>query len=331
MLSKNRNTQNNGDENKIFCESHISEKEALEAVKKAEEHYGMHHPGLTDSLELLSKIYETNGRQKEAEMLYKRILKIWEETFVPEYGIIHFFSDLFGGTLTRTSPYSKFVEKDVIYLKQDLLLGTGDNRYCYEHPEDSTRCIKVDKPWNYGFHNSRQKRIKKAIMPWLADFSSNREEARFYWSRVNKIGDKFYLHGPHCFGIVQTNIGPGLVFERIRDTNGCYSERLDHYVQKNPEELGCLLSLVDKLRAFLLDHELYLFTSNPDNFLVQLRDGKAYTIFVIDWKTEGRTNNDLPIYKIFKGMARNRFIEKFSELNNHLVRLSAIRIGINDR
>jgi len=324
---------NKGDGNKIFCKTyiHMREDETLQAVRTAEEKYGIHHPSLTESFELLSKIYETSGRQKEAVILYKRILKIWEDFFVPKYGIMSFFSDLFGGTQIRKPPYSKLVGENVLYLKPDLLLGTGDNRYCYEHPEDSTRCIKVDKPWNSGFHNSRQKRVKKAIMPWLADFSSNREESRFYWSRVRKVGDIFYLHGPHCYGIVQTNLGPGLVFERIRDTNGSFSERLDYYVQKNPEELECLLSLVDKLRTFLLDQELYLFTSNADNFLVQLKDGKADAIFVIDWKTEGRTNNDLPIYKIFKSMARKRFIKKFSELNKHIVQMSTERIEINDR
>ena len=71
-----------------------------------------------------------------------------------------------------------------------------------------------------GRYNTRRKRMKRVFMPWLADFSSNREEARFYWKKARRLGEIFYLYAPRCYGIVTTNLGPGLVFERIFNDDG---------------------------------------------------------------------------------------------------------------
>ncbi len=275
---------------------------------------GSNHPGLTGALDCLAAEYRSRGKEREAKQLSRRVLKIWEEAFVPAYGWRHLLSDLFGGELTRGRPSLKFKEETVLQLAPDQLLGTGDNRSCYAYPGDPSRCIKVDKPWNEGFHNTPRKRVKKTLMPWLADFSSNREEAHFYRTKALELGEEFYRYAPRCYGIVLTNLGPGLVFERIRNSDGSYAQRLDNYAKEHPESFEFLFGLVDDLFTFLIEKELYLFTANPDNFLIQLKDSFPTRLFVIDWKTEGRTNSDLPIQKIFKSIERERFIRKFKEL-----------------
>lgn len=265
---------------------------------------GPDHPGLTEVLDRLSVEYERLGRQEESERVSRRVLRIWEEAFVPEYGWRHVLSDLFGGELTKVRPSPKFRDEDVLELTPELLLGTGDNRSCYAHPKEPSQCVKVDKPWNEGFHNTRRKRVKKALMPWLADFSSNREEARFYRTKALHLGEGFYRHAPRCYGIVTTNLGPGLVFERIRNADGTYAESLETYVRKHPDQLDLLVALVDRFLAFLDGSGLSLFVWDYRNLYVRCSGEKhPESLVAVDWKSEGRPNNDLPLTSIFTRLA----------------------------
>ena len=305
-----------------MCQASLMDiEDQKQQLRALERRLGPNHPGLTETLDRLAAEYRRQGKEREAKRISRRVLKIWEESFVPEYGWRHLLSDLFGGGLTKVRPSLKFREESVLELSPEHLLGTGDNRSCYAYPGDPSRCIKVDKPWNEGFHNTRRKRVKKALMPWLADFSSNREEARFYRTKALELGEEFYRHAPRCYGIVLTNLGPGLVFERVRNSDGSYAMRLDQFVEICPGSIQILSWLVEDLFSFLIEKELYLFTANPDNFFVQLKDSIPARLVVIDWKTEGRTNSDLPIQKISKSIERKKFIRKFRELKSWISRI----------
>lgn len=93
-------------------------------------------------------------------------------------------------------------------------------------------------------------------MPWLADFSSNREECQFYLTKAGQLGKNFYKYAPRCHGIVITNLGPGLVFERIRDFGGNYSERLDKFLGKYPEKIDHVMLLLATLFSYVLEKDL---------------------------------------------------------------------------
>ena len=106
-------------------------------------------------------------------------------------------------------------------------------------------------------------------MPWLADFSSNREEARFYWKKARRLGEIFYLYAPRCYGIVTTNLGPGLVFERIFNDDGTKSLRLSLHLKRHPEDAEHVLELLKRtLSTSDGNWTLVLQLSSP-NFVVQ--------------------------------------------------------------
>jgi len=287
---------------------------ALKEFEKKEEELGKYHPGLTDNLVALAQIYEGIGRHKKAERIYRRILKIWKCAFVPRYGFRHFLSDIVGGGLTKNRPAFRFREDDVLNLSSDLFLGEGCNRSCYAYPGKPDMCIKIDKPWNECAHNSRRIRIKKALMPWLTSISCNGEEARFYWTKARKLGEKIYRHAPRCYGIVLTSLGPGLVLERVRDYDGNYSDRLDRYLRKHPENREHLLSLVEELISFFETMNIFLLCWNYDNLLVKQDSKQDDHLVAIDWKSEHKPNDDLPLTTIFPFLARRKMKRKIEEL-----------------
>ena len=304
------------DEKKIKKNGHRSSHliQALKEFEAKENELGKHHPGLTENLVALAQIYEGMDRHEEAERIYRRVLKIWKDTFVSSYGFRHFLSDVFGGSITSSRSALRFSDDNVLALTPDLFLGDGCNRSCYAYPDDPGRCVKIDKPWNKCSHNSRRTRIKKALMPWLTGISCNGEESRFYWTKARKLGEKIYRHAPRCYGIVLTNLGPGLVLERIRDFDGRCSGRLDHYLRRYPEKKEHLLSLVEELISFFKAMDIFLLCWNFDNLLVKQDPVNGDHLVAIDWKSENKPNDDLPFTTLFPFLARRKMQRKIQEL-----------------
>ena len=288
----------------------------LQILKKIEEQerLGKSYPGLVESLVALAQIYERTDRREESEKIYLRVLKICEHTFIRRYGFCDLFADIFGGNAKDGNPTVPFIDESVLSLPADLLLGASHNRSCYAHPNNPDRCIKIDKPWNEGTFNSRRARIKKALMPWLASISCNGEESRFYWTKARKLGEKTFRHAPRCYGIILTNLGPGLVFERIRDLDGSYSDRLDCYLMKNPDKSEHVLFLLDELFAFFQSMDLIPFCMNSANLLVKQDSINGDRLVVIDWKSEHRPNDDLPFTAILPFLAWRKMKRKIQDL-----------------
>ncbi len=291
---------------------------ARRKLQEAEATLGTFHPDLTEYLETLAKAYERCGESRKADHCYARILKIWEKAFVPDYGLRRLISDILGRPLSKKPPEILYTPKRIIKLKEELLLHIGDNRICYIHPDDPKLCIKIDKPWNDSLYNTRKKRVKRVFMPWLADFSSNRQEARIYWKKARRLGEIFYRHAPRCYGIVTTDRGPGLVFERIlNDEDGTESLRLGLYLERHPEEAGHVFELLKELYRHLVTNKLFFYTWGSSHLIFQKReDGDR--IVIVDWKSESKPNKDLPIINLCPYLKRKRMMKKFLSLKEKI-------------
>lgn len=249
---------------------------------------------------------------KEENKINWRVAKLEESSFNRDYRYKYFFSDILGITYTEDKiiPTKIGSEEDVIYLDPKFTLGSGNNRSCYAFPCRPDLCIKVEKKWNTGLYNSPKRRVKRTIMPWLADFSSNREEAIFFLNEVQKISANLLLHLPHCYGTIQTNLGQGLVFERIRNDDGGYSKRIDIFLRENPRETNRVLSLIDELLEHLLEARYSLFVWGPENLLVKLDHIMGDRLVVVDWKSQNRPNNDLPFTSFVPYLRMQRMIKE---------------------
>lgn len=280
---------------------------------------GHDHPAMTEALIRLAEAHDKAGRHDEAVRTYLRVLDICENVFAPCYGLSHFLSDLSGGSLVAGRIVPCYSSEGGLVLTPDLLLGSGSNRSCYAYPDDPDRIIKVQKPWDEGTWRFRRRRIKKALMPWLADFSSNREEARFYLKSLCRLGEVFYRHAPRCYGAVATTRGPGLVFERIRDHAGDYSETLKSFVGTHSGEIEHALFLLDELLDELLEAGISLLDWSTPNLLVRRDPVEGDRFVVIDWKSPDSPNDDLPLTLLSPYLARRKMIRHAREISSWLL------------
>ena len=148
----------------------------------------------------------------------------------------------------------------VVTLTDNQLLGAGNERLCFVHPHDNTRCIKVTRP---GVTHRSQNAIEQQ-----------------YFEYLNEQATPFtYL--PEYYGVVQTNYGLGLVFERILDDNNQPSQRLDALINNNEISNSCAAEAVDELQEYLLKYGIMLGDINSDQILMR-RENRTLKPIIID-------------------------------------------------
>lgn len=296
--------------------------EAEKALYRATKELGRNHPDLVVYLDLLAGIYEAEGQYSKVKKIRRKALKIWMNAFLPKDSYKYFFADLLPFLFKRKPLQPRFFPKEIIRLSSDLLIHSGSKRDTFVHPKDPRLCIKIDRLWKEGYRVSPRKRLERILMPWLIDFWSNREEARVYRSTALRIGEAFYEHAPRCFGIAMTNLGPGLVVERVCNEDGSFSKPIDVFVKENPDKARHALELLRELYDFLVSHKLVIYDwANPANFLVRQSKSKGDKIIVVDWKTEGTADKDIPLRDIFPALALKKMTYEYSCLHEKISRL----------
>lgn len=105
----------------------------------------------------------------------------------------------------------------------------GGNRLCYVDPNCLSRCIKVLRPDRSPRIRRSEKSFPKNLKS-LNQFDDNREEYSVVQKIEKSIGTAAYQLIPEFYGYVDTNLGPGLVCELIRDSDGLISISLKQYI-----------------------------------------------------------------------------------------------------
>ncbi len=96
-----------------------------------------------------------------------------------------------------------------LILDNNLLIAKGGERDCYLHPNDNSKVIKTLH--TQGNHN-------------------NQNELEFNYMNYLKKRKTDLSYVTDCYGYVKTNLGKGLVFDRVLDYNGTPSKSFRYYL-----------------------------------------------------------------------------------------------------
>lgn len=156
----------------------------------------------------------------------------------------------------------------------------GGNRLVFVHPRHPDRCVKVQRP-------DRSPRLKRAARHFprnlrpLRHFDDNWQERRVYRRLQRHLDPRYLQLVARLYGPVDTDLGPGLCSELIRDDDGAISRTLKQYLW--------LLGETPALRQVLADfrqHWQRLGIASRalllHNLVVQCRQGIPQRIVVID-------------------------------------------------
>ncbi len=206
---------------------------------------------------------------------------------------------------------------DILVLgEEDRAFARGGNRLCFVDPRDNNRCIKVPR-------NDRTASIKRAEKGLLAKlkplsrFDDNHEEFSVFERIARQIGDAAFDFLPRCYGFVDTEYGPGLCSELIRDVDGQISMSLKQYLWQRgyTEELKATVSRFQQHWADLGMPSRNLLLHN---IVVQQNEGGIRRLVVIDglgWP------DMVPLAYYFTVMAQRKAARKAERLNRAIERL----------
>lgn len=150
----------------------------------------------------------------------------------------------------------------MLKLDSSKLIGRGLRRECYFHPEDDTRCIKVVVAGDH----------KETV----------REQS--YYRLLEKRGISWDMLA-RFYGNIETNRGPGAVFELIRDYTGEVSNTLEYYFSSDHEselDYRLLTRLLPVLKQYLLRWKIVTMSIRPQNIVYKRINHAEAKLVIID-------------------------------------------------
>lgn len=151
-------------------------------------------------------------------------------------------------------PTDTFIE-----LYENDLIGRGNKRSCYKHPDRSKLCIKValnDNTWH------------ENVIEWV------------YINHLKKRGVPLD-HLIDCYYWVNTNFGPGLVFERVMDEDGSPSLSLADAVRNKVIGINDIAPMLEKLKGWAIKNSVVVAELNSVNMMVQKKNG-IFKLVMVD-------------------------------------------------
>ena len=118
----------------------------------------------------------------------------------------------------------------MILCKSHKPIASGEDRIVYQDPENPNRCIKIPKQaFDETFH---VRGIRDKLYLWTRGGNKNYFNYNYIdvcyidWLKKRKTKNLFD-HIPKCYGFVDTDLGPGVAWELIRnpDSSSCLSLR----------------------------------------------------------------------------------------------------------
>ena len=140
--------------------------------------------------------------------------------------------------------------------KLERIINKGARRLCMIHPENPDLCIKVAMYYKHVKQLQRDLYAYKAVYPHISEFLP------------------FY-----CDELVDTNLGPGLVCEIVKDDDGTNSRMLIDYVNSRNLNKRTYTQLAVFAKK-VLEHNIPFYDMNPNNFLVQIKNGKQRLLYI---------------------------------------------------
>ena len=164
-----------------------------------------------------------------------------------------------------------------IELNEDMFIAEGRHRKTYQHPEEYLKIIKINKN----------------------ELNGNEREVSCYQKLSMEVKEII----PLFYGEVVTNLGKGLVFEKIVDADtGLASSTLLHIMRNNPDFIQAhkkeILESLWSLTDTFIDAGVLTCGLNIENIIVQRLKDNEIKIFSIDIK-EITIKEFIPISKWF--------------------------------
>ncbi len=200
----------------------------------------------------------------------------------------------------------------MIQLDSQEPFAIGGTRRCYLHPSDPSRCIKV-------LREDRTPEKRRELATGLKKFRSvshwddQDKEISAYRDLMRRHGSELWRHVPRFLGVVETDLGTGIVTQVFRNFDSTFPLNLDqqvpHGIDKPLEEaIGTFKTWLRK--ELVLTRDLL-----PHNIIAVREDVNRCRLVIVD----GLGNSEwIPISSWSKAIARRKIERKIVKFEGRI-------------
>lgn len=160
----------------------------------------------------------------------------------------------------------------------------GYNRYCFQHPSNPDRCLKVIRPENIEARYRRQSPVKRIL--GTARLNDNAQELKAHGQlairQLLRAGKEntVWSHLPRFYGSVKTSLGPANESELIRCADGSVAPTLESLI-RNGDLTPKLQEAIHRFETWLKGTRILTRNLLPHNLVVTDRSGQL-ELFLVD-------------------------------------------------
>jgi hypothetical protein len=171
-----------------------------------------------------------------------------------------------------------------IDLKSLVPFAQGANRYCFQHPENRDRCLKVIRPENIKARYNRQSPLKRLL--GKARLNDNSQELKAHMQpAIRRLiqaekESTLWAHLPRFYGSIETSLGHANESELIRCADGTVAPTLESFI-RNGELSNQLQKAIKRFEAWLAHTRILTRNLLPHNLVVTDRSGQP-ELFLVD-------------------------------------------------
>lgn len=193
----------------------------------------------------------------------------------------------------EASSVGKFCSDRSYLLKGSPVIGKGNERLCFEHPDDPDKLIKI-------VYNGAVSRNQNDI-----------EERYFRYLKRKKTDLR---HLSDFYGKVSTDIGDGLVFEKITNPDGTLALTLEDAISKHLLSIVEIKRLIGELYRYMFHNNIVFADISTVNILCRETDNGGLSLVVIDGIGSRYNNYKLWLYVHLPFYAKYKVYKQFSKL-----------------
>ncbi len=191
---------------------------------------------------------------------------------------------------------------DSLVLSENEPFARGGKRYCYVHPADSALCVKVAARADDRDCHAQQKLD-------IEDYALLKRRGR----------EAVFERVPEIAGVVDTDLGPGIVMQLYRDADGRISRKLGEVVRERGLT-PALIRAIDELKEWQRTQRLLTRDTGPHNVLAVRSGDDNWTLVIIEGWLHRRHRWLAAIHPLFEGYLIGRQLRKFDRRVAHTAR-----------
>jgi hypothetical protein len=195
-----------------------------------------------------------------------------------------------------------------LILDEKDFLAKGGERSCYIHPEDNKKLVKVIHAKE---NLNQQNDVEEIYMNYLDKRSVDLSHIAKYYGKVS------------------TNLGDGLIYERVLNYDGSETKSLRYSMVYKTIPLNILEELLQELKNYLEKNRILFVDTSLTNIFCKKIDNKNYKLIIVDGLGAKRLGFKFWLYRHCKIYTKYKIKRQWTKLMSMYYKdVKRIEVGV---